>query len=276
MLGKSSMTVRWFTFSRMIGLLGIMLGFGDDVVSLSQDVPISDAHDEEYGVPVISTLEKAELQYEEDEEERQHLEDLERYIITSEQMSVRNYPTQSFLIGPNILPKNGRMLLTAENGTGKSAIVLHIAACLATEQPLFGLVSNKHDATFGRPVFPTFGKSSVLYVDYEIPEHIRESKRLQPLRKTFKENFGPNIAFVKKPSDYRLENMRGEANGNGSFDRLLTLVMKVKPNVLILDPFSSTHSPHHCKTYEIATSCHDVWRARTPAASLKLPVQLLQ
>jgi hypothetical protein len=36
------------------------------------------------------------------------------------------------------------------------------------------------------------------------------------------------------------------------------------------------HGPHQCRTYETATSFHDVRRARTPAASLTAPVQLLQ
>jgi len=185
---------------------------------------------------------EAEWDYARYEEEMALEHQRHRSLLYSSTMRNKNYPNQSFLIGQDLLPKSGRMLLTAENGTGKSAVALYIAACLATGQPLFGLVRKKKDKDFGKPVFPTYGKSFVAYVDYEIPESIRELKRLTPLRKSFKHDFDDQIAFVRLPSNYRLENHRTEQSGHGSFDRLFQLAIDTKPDVLIIDPFSSTHS----------------------------------
>lgn len=59
-------------------------------------------------------------------------------LITGAQMAVKTYKQEHFLIGPKLLPVGGRMLITAETGTGKSALALHIAACIITGKPLFG------------------------------------------------------------------------------------------------------------------------------------------
>jgi RecA-family ATPase len=184
----------------------------------------------------------AELEYDEHQKEEALERERHRRLLYSSTMREKKYTDQAFLIGPDLLPKGGRMLLTAENGTGKSAVALYIAACLANEQPLFGLLRKKKDRDFNKPVFPTHGKSFVVYVDYEIPESIRELKRLGPLRKSFERSFDGHIAFVRQPSNYRLENLQGEKYGHGSFDRFLQLAIDTLPDVLIIDPFSSTHS----------------------------------
>jgi RecA-family ATPase len=78
---------------------------------------------------------------------------LKAELISASEMLLKSYPGEHYIIGPKLLPKGGKMLLTAEAGTGKSAIAMHIAACLATGTPLFGLTRRKKDANFGKPVF---------------------------------------------------------------------------------------------------------------------------
>jgi len=158
-----------------------------------------------------------------------------RDLITGAQMSVKIYPPEHFLIGPKLLPFGGRMLLTAETGTGKSAIALHIAACIITGSPLFGLLRARKDANHGQPFFPIIKPTDVLYLDFELPEHIRWEQRLRPLSKHFGTNFLDRIYFPKRPSELRLD------PGNG-FEKLRNLVSTLKPGVTIIDPLSSTHS----------------------------------
>lgn len=177
-----------------------------------------------------------------EEEELQHHR--RRYVPASAILK-RNYPDMEYLIGPNILPSRGKLLITAETGVGKSYIALHMAACLATGSPLFGLTHNRHDERFGQPVFPVKKSSYVAYLDYEIPEHQRK-ERLTRLHEQFtstNKDFQHRLVFFDKSSDYRLMNLRGEIEpGKGSFDRLFNEVKLTKPKVLIIDPFSSTHS----------------------------------
>jgi len=201
---------------------------------------IEDAEAQQYGGEQLS---EAEIQHEEYLRGEALEETRRRNLITAEEMSKRRYSEQSFLIGPNLLPKAGKLLITAATGTGKSSISLYISACLATGTPLFDLKhKSKKDNRFGKPFFEVPGKSFVCYLDYEIPEALRQKLRLEPLSNSFKdESFRRNIAFPIHPSNYRLENQRGEGNP-GSFDRLLTLMQATKPDVLVIDPFSSTHS----------------------------------
>jgi hypothetical protein len=155
-------------------------------------------------------------------------------LITGAQMANKSYKQEHFLIGPKLLPVGGRMLITAEAGTGKSALALHIAACIITGKPLFGLLRAKKDADHGKPYFPVTKPCDVFYLDFELPEHIRWNERLDPLTKEFGTDFLKRIYFPKKPSELRLE---GE-----SFDKLRNLIRAMKPGVTIIDPLSSTHS----------------------------------
>ena len=201
---------------------------------------IEDAEAQQYGGEQRTD---AEIQYEEHLRGEALEEARRQNLITAEEMSKKWYSKQSFLIGPNLLPKAGKLLITAATGTGKSSISLYISACLATGTPLFDLRhKSKKDDRYGKPFFEVPEKSFVCYLDYEIPEALRQKLRLEPLANSFKDkNFRRNIAFPIHPSNYRLENQRGEANP-GSFDRLLGLVEDTKPDVLVIDPFSSTHS----------------------------------
>ena len=156
-------------------------------------------------------------------------------LITGAQMANKSYKRKHFLIGPKLLPIGGRMLITAETGTGKSALALHIAACIMTGEPLFGLLRAKKDADYGKPYFPVTTPCDVLYVDFELPEHIRWNERLYPLTREFGPDFLKDIYFPKRPSELRLDPGEG-------FDKLRNLVRAIKPGVTIIDPLSSTHS----------------------------------
>lgn len=162
-------------------------------------------------------------------------------LIRGGDLLVKRYLRQQFLIGPALLPRGGRMLLTAENGTGKSVIALYMAACILLGKPLFGFTQTKKEKDFGKAIFPTVRIATTLYLDYETPEAIRAETRLKPLAKALDESFKGGIFFPKRPSDFRLEN--GRADGEeGAFNRLLKLVSDGKPQLLIIDPLSSTHS----------------------------------
>lgn len=147
-----------------------------------------------------------------------------------------------FLIGPDLLPKQGRMLITGKSGTGKSTLTLILAACLASKTPLFGILNTHKDENYEKPIFPIADASSVLYVDYELPEDIRTEERLRPLLKQFPEEFQRNLFFPPHASLYRLHNQAGEAPDRGSYDALSSLLKSVRPDVLVVDPLSSTHS----------------------------------
>ena len=156
-------------------------------------------------------------------------------IITGAQMALKNYKQEHFLIGSKLLPVGGRMLITAETGTGKSALALHIAACIITGKPLFGLRRAKKDADFGRPYFPVMSRTNVLFLDFELPEHIRWQERLYPLANEFGTDFLKYICFPTRPSELRLD-------PGVEFERLRSLVCDLRPGVTIIDPLSSTHS----------------------------------
>lgn len=158
-----------------------------------------------------------------------------RELITGTQMANKSYRQERFLIGPKLLPVGGRMLITAETGTGKSALALHIAACIITGKPLFGLLRAKKDKDRGKAFFPVVSPTDVLYLDFELPEHIRWHERLHPLTKEFGVDFLSEICFPKRPSELRLDAGEG-------FERLRSLIRAVKPGLTIIDPLSSTHS----------------------------------
>jgi hypothetical protein len=156
-------------------------------------------------------------------------------LITGAQMANKSYRLEHFLIGPKLLPVGGRMLITAEAGTGKSALALHIAACIITGKPLFGLLRAKKDVDYGKPYFPVTKPCDVFCLDFELPEHIRWNERLYPLTREFGTDFLKRIYFPKKPSELRLDPGEG-------FDNLRKFVRAMKPGVTIIDPLSSTHS----------------------------------
>ena len=195
---------------------------------------------QEYSTPQLTAEEVAAEEF---ASEQQLAKRRENLLVSAATMAKKLYPKQSFLIGPKLFPKGGKMLITAENGTGKSALVTYIAACLATGKPMFDMYYKlKGSANYGEPIFPVHGNSYVMVVDYEIPEHIRQGLRLAPLRENFEGDFLGNLAYAKHPSNYRLENERNSQPNLGSFDKFLQLVAETKPDVLIIDPFSSTHS----------------------------------
>jgi AAA domain-containing protein len=156
-------------------------------------------------------------------------------LITGAEMAVMGYKQEKFLIGPKLLPLGGRMLITAETGTGKSALALHTAACIITGKPLFGLVRAKKDANQGKPYFPVMSRTDVLCLDFELPESVRWEQRLSPLTNEFGNDFLKHIYFPKKPSELRLDPGEG-------FEKLRNLISELRPGVTIIDPLSSTHS----------------------------------
>lgn len=170
-----------------------------------------------------------------------------RQLFSARTLLKTAWQPQSFLIGPRLLPKHGRMLITGTTGTGKSALALHLAASLATGSPMFGILNLHKGDEYQQAKFPIFGKSTVLYMDYEIPHNIRTLDRLTPLVKhfpegQFREALLDNLFFAQHPTRYRLQNEKGEKPGEGSFDALRQLVANVQPNVVFFDPLSSTHS----------------------------------
>src|SRR5215467_15049492 len=68
-----------------------------------------------------------------------------KQVVSATEMATRDYPDQSFLIGPALLPRGGRLLLTGTTGLGKSAFTMHICSCLTTGRPLFDLKHKRHD-----------------------------------------------------------------------------------------------------------------------------------
>ena len=134
------------------------------------------------------------------------------------------------------------MLITGMSGTGKSTLTLILAACLASKRPLFGIIDTHKGVDYGKAKFPISAISSVVYLDYELSDELRAEKRLRPLVDQFPPEFQENLFFPKHPSLYRLHNQNGEARNEGSYDALENLVKNTRPDVLILDPLSSTHS----------------------------------
>ena len=151
------------------------------------------------------------------------------------------YARRGFLIGPDLLPKGGRMLITGMSGTGNT-LTLILAACLTSKKPLFGILDTHKGGNYGEPKLPISSPSEVAYLDYELSDAIRVEKRLRPLVDQFPPEFQTNLFFPKNPSLYRLHNQVGEATGEGSFDALERLVANTRPDVLVIDPLSSTHS----------------------------------
>jgi energy-coupling factor transporter ATP-binding protein EcfA2 len=163
-------------------------------------------------------------------------------ISAARLVQTKHAAERSFLIGPDLLPKQGRMLITGKSGTGKSTLTLHLAACLASKDAPFGLRITHNGPQRGESRFPVSEASTVLYIDYELPGEIRAEKRIKPLIPQLPKVFLENLFFAPYPSLYRLHNLTGEHPGSGSFDALQTLMEKVRPDVLILDPLSSAHA----------------------------------
>jgi AAA domain len=156
-------------------------------------------------------------------------------LITAQEILDTPYPEMQFIIGPNLLPKSGRMLLTAENGTGKSAIGLYTSVCTILGLPWFGFINSHKDENLGKPTFPVAKGNKVLYIDYEVPHAIRKTLRLQPLVQQYGNAFLPNLAFARMPTHFRLD-------AGPAFDQLMETIGTFKPDLLIVDPLSSSHS----------------------------------
>lgn len=152
------------------------------------------------------------------------------------------YVGRGFLIGPDLLPEGGRMLITGMSGTGKSTLTLILAACLASKRPLFSIIDTHKGVNYGEPKFQISHISVVVYLDYELSDEIRAEKRLRPLVQEFPPEFQENLFFPRHPSLYRLHNQKGEPTNEGSYDALEKLVKGTRPDVLIIDPLSGTHS----------------------------------
>lgn len=163
-------------------------------------------------------------------------------LISAEQLVRQRHDERQFLIGPDLLPKRGRMLITGKSGTGKSALTLRMAACLASKNPLFGILHTHKGEDFEKPRFPISDASVVLYIDYELPDEIRAEKRLKPMMEFCPQEAWRNLFFPPHPSLYRLHNQLGESQGSGSFDAFAKLVENARPDVLIVDPLSSAHT----------------------------------
>lgn len=196
---------------------------------------------EDYSAEQEAAEQAEAIQCELDEHVQEEIEHYRDLLTSAETIHDKHYSTQRYLIGPAVLPRKGKMLITAETGIGKSTLSLHIAACLATGSPLFGLVNRKKEEDFGKPLFPVEQHNFVAYLDYEIPEQLRQP-RIRALKQQFPGDWMRNLGFFKNSSDYRLINERGAPEGKGSFDRLFHYMTQAKPDVLIVDPFSSTHS----------------------------------
>lgn len=185
-------------------------------------------------------------EYQEESERHRRLTEARNspQVTSLAKMQVRNYPDKSFLIGPKLLPTGGRLLLTAQSGTGKSYIALLMAAYFASGKGLFGAInhSKKIWTEYEKPIWPINQKNYVLYLDYELDEAARYKERITPLINLFGQDIVENISFVSAAVKYKLHNLRGENNGVGSFDQLVALTNDVKPDVLIVDPLSSSHT----------------------------------
>ncbi|MGH2506611.1 MAG: AAA family ATPase, partial [Ktedonobacteraceae bacterium] len=136
-------------------------------------------------------------EYEADQQRRKELDCVRsKTLVSAEYLIRREQSKHRFLIGPDLLPKCGRMLITGKSGTGKSMLTLHLAACLASKQAIFGITNTHRDEHYGQPRFPVSDVSAVLYIDYELPQEIRAEKRLRPLAATFPSDlFQQNLFF---------------------------------------------------------------------------------
>jgi RecA-family ATPase len=211
--------------------------------------PAVDQELEHIGLDIADPDQLAEEEYEEyvaEEAEHDAIQERRKQLLFSTRTLLeRKWEPQNFLIGPKLLPKRGKMLISGVTGTGKSVVALNLAASLASGTPMFGIVNLHKDANKGNPTFPIPGTSTVLYVDYEVPHAIRTLDRLEPLVDHFGDKgdqVKDNLFFVQHPTRYRLQNQQGEAPGKGSFDALDELVKATRPDILILDPLSSAHS----------------------------------
>ena len=136
------------------------------------------------------------------------------------------------------------MLIGAATGIGKSTVALHIAQCLATGQPLFRAFYHKK-ARKGQPRYPTV-KSKVLYLDYELNELAR------------KRRFNASAVDVE---DLRFPKHISNFDLDENFSKMRDLVARTKPDVLVIDPLSSTHNFQE-NTSEIKKAFNHIDRIR--------------
>lgn len=166
----------------------------------------------------------------------------QRYVVTAEELLTMD-KKQEFIVGRRLVPKRGRVLISGATGTGKTIFAENAAACFATGQPLWGLRNSHKGPNYGQPIFPVSKSLRVFYVDYEIPHEVRADVRLGPMAKHFDlELLKKNLEFAKNAAELRLY-------GPG-FRKLAYAIQAASPDVLILDPFSSTH-PYNENTNEI-------------------------
>lgn len=183
-------------------------------------------------------------------------------LVTAWELLQRPKRETRFLISPRLLPEKGLCIIAAQNETGKSAFALYLAGQLVAGKPLFGFTKRHHGdrKTYGDPSFPTQQVQRILYVDYELSAEIR-TERLAALRtaQSYTSNELDRISFPEVPSDYKLENRR---NGTDlPYRNLEEEVKRIQPQVLIIDPLSSSHFSNE-NTYEMAAVLGNATRLR--------------
>lgn len=135
------------------------------------------------------------------------------------------FPPQSYWWGPRILPKSATMLIAGPSGIGKSLVSLSLIRALTTGAPVFN-----------QPTWDVPEPIKVLYIDQEVsPEGLQErgAKVYAP------HEIGPDgtdrLTFISGHPDLSLSTPAG-------VQLIQDEIVRIRPEVLILDPISNLHS----------------------------------
>jgi len=168
-------------------------------------------------------------------------------ILSSDELLATPPKQAPSLIGSGLLPLNGKMLLVAKTGLGKSVLALDIILSLILCEPLFQAFRKRHD-TNGAPVpfFPVHQPCKVLYIDAEVGraglhqrwktlcDHRAPGISLGH-RATFAlEHTDPLLLLGKDPKAY--QNLRTVIGDSRPPEGESTL-----PYVVVLDPLGNFH-----------------------------------